>query len=150
LIEVVATVSDLGLTEIVRLVTGTGHVVMLVAQHAMERGRLAMASAHAAHLDQALVRATGRDATATARVPLVAPRNLLERMTEIKGGAMTDQENAKDEPKKRPSLEEIRKSRNTYGADGNFGGKGSGKGNNNSSAQNKGGGRGKFGGSRGR
>ncbi len=63
---------------------------------------------------------------------------------------MTDQENAKDEPKKRPSLEEIRKSRNTYGADGNFGGKGSGKGNNNSSAQNKGGGRGKFGGSRGR
>ncbi|MFM6939144.1 MAG: hypothetical protein ACKOUD_00750 [Rhodoluna sp.] len=63
---------------------------------------------------------------------------------------MADQENAKDEPKKRPSLEEIRKSKNTFGANGNFGGSGSGKGNNNSSAQNKGGGRGKFGGSRGR
>lgn len=51
--------------------------------------------------------------------------------------------------KKRPSLEEIRKSRNTYGGDGAQGGSRVGRGNT-QSGQNKGGGRGKFGGNRGR
>lgn len=51
--------------------------------------------------------------------------------------------------KKRPSLEEIRKNRNTYGGDGAQGGSRVGRGNT-QSGQNKGGGRGKFGGNRGR
>jgi hypothetical protein len=54
-----------------------------------------------------------------------------------------------DGEKKRPSLEEIRKSRNTYGGDGAQGGSRVGRGNT-QSGQNKGGGRGKFGGNRGR
>jgi hypothetical protein len=56
---------------------------------------------------------------------------------------------ANDGEKKRPSLEEIRKSRNTYGGDGAQGGSRVGRGNT-QSGQNKGGGRGKFGGNRGR
>ena len=62
---------------------------------------------------------------------------------------MTEQSKGDDEQKKRPSLEEIRKSKNTFGAAGTYGSKSAGKGNS-SSGQNKGGGRGKFGGSRGR
>ena len=62
---------------------------------------------------------------------------------------MNEQSNDKGENKKRPSLDEIRKSKNTFGGAGTFGGKSTGKGNI-SSGQNKGGGRGKFGGSRGR
>ncbi|MEN9714007.1 MAG: hypothetical protein RLZZ164_671 [Actinomycetota bacterium] len=62
---------------------------------------------------------------------------------------MNDKPSENGEEKKRPSLEEIRKSKNTFGGAGTFGGKSAGKGNN-SSGQNKGGGRGKFGGSRGR
>ena len=65
------------------------------------------------------------------------------------GKRMSENEQGKDEQKKRPSLDEIRKSKNTYGSNGTYGGKSTGKGNN-SSGQNKGGGRGKFGGSRGR
>jgi hypothetical protein len=53
-----------------------------------------------------------------------------------------------DRPK-RPSLDEVRKSRNTFGGAGHQGGNKFGK-TNNSSRENKGGGRGKFGGSRGR
>ena len=49
----------------------------------------------------------------------------------------------------RPSLDEVRKSRNTFGGAGHQGGNKFGN-TNNSSRENKGGGRGKFGGSRGR
>ena len=62
-------------------------------------------------------------------------------------GAKNSDENG--EEKKRPSLEEIRKSRNTYGGDGAQGGSRVGRGST-QSGQNKGGGRGKFGGNRGR
>ena len=62
-------------------------------------------------------------------------------------GAKNSDENGKE--KKRPSLEEIRKSRNTYGGDGAQGGSRVGRGST-QSGQNKGGGRGKFGGNRGR
>jgi 23S rRNA pseudouridine2605 synthase len=61
-------------------------------------------------------------------------------------------QDSKDEgngEKKRPSLEEIRKNRNTYGGDGAQGGSRVGRGST-QSGQNKGGGRGKFGGNRGR
>lgn len=53
------------------------------------------------------------------------------------------------ENRQRPSLDEVRKSRNTFGGAGHQGGNKFGK-TNNSSRENKGGGRGKFGGSRGR
>ncbi len=59
------------------------------------------------------------------------------------------QEGSDDAAKKRPSLDEIRKSRNTYGGDGAQGGSRVGRGST-QSGQNKGGGRGKFGGNRGR
>jgi hypothetical protein len=49
----------------------------------------------------------------------------------------------------RPSLDEVRKSRNTFGGAGHQGGNKFSK-TNNSSRENKGGGRGKFGGNRGR
>ena len=49
----------------------------------------------------------------------------------------------------RPSLDEVRKSRNTFGGAGHQGGNKFGN-TNNSSRENKGGGRGKFGGNRGR
>ncbi len=62
---------------------------------------------------------------------------------------MSEQSKDEGEQKKRPSLEDIRKSKNTYGGGGTYGSKSAGKGNS-SSGQNKGGGRGKFGGSRGR
>ena len=61
-------------------------------------------------------------------------------------------ENGQDksgEKQSRPSLEEIRKNRNTYGGDGAQGGSRVGRGST-QSGQNKGGGRGKFGGNRGR
>lgn len=58
-------------------------------------------------------------------------------------------EGSDDAAKKRPSLDEIRKSRNTYGGDGAQGGSRVGRGST-QSGQNKGGGRGKFGGNRGR
>jgi hypothetical protein len=60
-----------------------------------------------------------------------------------------DEATNSDGEKKRPSLEEIRKSRNTYGGDGAQGGSRVGRGST-QSGQNKGGGRGKFGGNRGR
>jgi hypothetical protein len=52
-------------------------------------------------------------------------------------------------PGSRPSLDEVRKSRNTFGGAGHQGGNKFGN-TNNSSSENKGGGRGKFGGNRGR
>lgn len=55
-----------------------------------------------------------------------------------------------DGEKKRPSLDEIRKNRNTFGGGGASGGSRVGKGGATQSGQNKGGGRGKFGGNRGR
>lgn len=59
-------------------------------------------------------------------------------------------DSSQDGEKKRPSLEEIRKNRNTFGGGGATGGSRVGKGGATQSGQNKGGGRGKFGGSRGR
>ncbi len=64
-------------------------------------------------------------------------------------GSRNEDANGEGGEKKRPSLDEIRKSRNTYGGDGAQGGSRVGRGST-QSGQNKGGGRGKFGGNRGR